>query len=111
LLVDYDARKNYPLVSRWAIAWFRTTTQSQGRYRRAWICWKNAFASAFCRKLYHYEARSPTAARYIRCHSHNWAICKLKQAGIWQSRIDSNLDCSSPANYPRSNKCVIVRVD
>jgi predicted nucleotidyltransferase len=38
LLVDYYARKNYALVSRWAIASFRTTTQSQGRYHRAWIC-------------------------------------------------------------------------
>ncbi len=28
LLVDYDARKNYALVSRWAIARSRTTAQS-----------------------------------------------------------------------------------
>jgi len=32
LLVDYDARKNHALVSRWPIARFRTTAQSQGRY-------------------------------------------------------------------------------
>jgi len=38
LLVDYDARKNYALVSRWAIARSRTTAQSQSRYRRALIC-------------------------------------------------------------------------
>ena len=38
LLVDYDARKNHALVSRWSIARSRTTAQSQSRYRRAWIC-------------------------------------------------------------------------